>query len=434
MRLGAALVVAALSSSLTYDAHADEAYVIPPGREALLGKMLGDGKVTLAGCRFDGASIRQTIVEARYLCGKRTVPVRLSHASEAPADAEKTAKFAVHAPAEAKAPAGLVHEIAERVRANEAGFEWGDGRATAHSARPLPELEDLLPISLRADSEGGTDESFAAARALYDDRQFGEAADAFLALARRSPSPQVLAMLYVASNAEHPTVERAEARAKAADAAAGEPALAFAAGLALELAASQSVDDPSVREKLLERAVAYLGRAREGYASNPSVLVALALGQLRLGRISDASDLAKKAVAAAPGDPGGHYALALASRDADAKQALVELDAFVKLSGGRESFDDEPWVKLSRVREELDQRARGVNTHPSGSRVSRRGRVIALIAAGFAALLASRWFAKKKPATASADGAPVAAAPQGDAASVTPGEPPPAGDEPTPKS
>lgn len=92
--------------------------VIAPGNEPLLGEMLG-GSLP-GGCALTGASIERTRVVARYACAAGPASLTLQHPNDpaTPADAHRTAAFAVSGPGE------LRDAVAAQIRAREAAFRW----------------------------------------------------------------------------------------------------------------------------------------------------------------------------------------------------------------------------------------------------------------------------------------------------------------------
>ena len=102
-------------------------FVIPPGREDVLGQMTGVGAGQIAGCELLGAQVDKDHVVARYRCQESgAVSLWLVHPSAVEGRPRaRTEHFAlVDAPGEPPAPAALADLVAARVRAAEGGWEW----------------------------------------------------------------------------------------------------------------------------------------------------------------------------------------------------------------------------------------------------------------------------------------------------------------------
>jgi hypothetical protein len=101
------------------------AFAIPPGQEALVGRMLG-GDPLPGGCRFDGAAIEPRQIVARFACDGASSPltIELVHASLGPPAAPRTARFTLLTPPGAAPPAGFLDALAARMRREEGPWEW----------------------------------------------------------------------------------------------------------------------------------------------------------------------------------------------------------------------------------------------------------------------------------------------------------------------
>lgn len=113
----------------------DKEAVIPPGKEELLGEMLGLGATFPGDCKFatgeaDGPAIRVT-----YTCPTGEVVFQLVHPSRAALTATKTDRFAVTLQS-GSPPDGLAAALVSRIRSREGAFEWmwvGKGRRSRSS-------------------------------------------------------------------------------------------------------------------------------------------------------------------------------------------------------------------------------------------------------------------------------------------------------------
>lgn len=112
--------------------------VIPPGREELLAEMLGRGAVLPGECTFTSGQVESDVVTATYTCPAGAVVFTLRHPDKASSDATLTEKFGLDVKSGAP-PAGLMDELAARIRAREQGFEWTwvGSYATRQSPRVL---------------------------------------------------------------------------------------------------------------------------------------------------------------------------------------------------------------------------------------------------------------------------------------------------------
>ncbi|MEO7329821.1 MAG: SGNH/GDSL hydrolase family protein, partial [Minicystis sp.] len=114
------------------DAVEPSLHAIPSGNEAAFMGMLGGGEI--AGCRFEGAEIRSTLVHASYRCaGGQAAVIELYHPAESPGALATTVKFALVA-GDPAPPEALVRGLAARIQEREAPFAWvvvtrGDGSA-----------------------------------------------------------------------------------------------------------------------------------------------------------------------------------------------------------------------------------------------------------------------------------------------------------------
>ncbi len=99
-------------------------WVIPPGQEELLGKMLGAGEKLPGGCRLAKGDIQYSVINAVYNCDGKDVSLELAHPSQSKSAAgKKTAKFAISA-SEGAAPDALLDALVERAKASEGDFAW----------------------------------------------------------------------------------------------------------------------------------------------------------------------------------------------------------------------------------------------------------------------------------------------------------------------
>jgi hypothetical protein len=121
-------------------------FVIPPGEEPLLADILGSGKEPAVGCKFTDGKVESALIHATYACPGGEIVVDLRHPETAPADAVRTAKFALVV-SRGTAPAGFVDALMARIRAHEGQFEWKEvGGPTGGSA--IGGLPHIVPIAI----------------------------------------------------------------------------------------------------------------------------------------------------------------------------------------------------------------------------------------------------------------------------------------------
>jgi hypothetical protein len=121
----------------------DDKWIIPPGREELLGKILGVGTELPGGCHLVKGDIQFSVVNATYDCDGSQVVVQFAHPDQAgPAPAVTTKRFAIRSES-GTAPPDLLAGLEERARAQEGPFAWEE----APPSGPLQESQfgSLIP-------------------------------------------------------------------------------------------------------------------------------------------------------------------------------------------------------------------------------------------------------------------------------------------------
>jgi len=98
-------------------------YVVPPGQEETLARMLGRGVELPGGCRLAGVGADGPTVTAEYACGGDKFVFELRHPDGAPPGAARTQQFALISRS-ASVPVALRDALVALVRSNEAGFHW----------------------------------------------------------------------------------------------------------------------------------------------------------------------------------------------------------------------------------------------------------------------------------------------------------------------
>lgn len=112
--------------------------VIPAGQEELLVEMLGRG-VTLAECKLTSGEVDHAIIKATYACPEGEVVFELRHPDKAPANATRTARFAITL-LSGSPPAGLADALTSRIRSRETAFEWKLLESGPERSSPAPLL------------------------------------------------------------------------------------------------------------------------------------------------------------------------------------------------------------------------------------------------------------------------------------------------------
>jgi MYXO-CTERM domain-containing protein len=97
--------------------------VIPPGQEALLADMLGQGAALPGECRFAGGKVEGRSALVTYNCSAGEIVIELHHPSAAPVGATRTERFAVAVRRGSPAP-GMVEAVVSRIRSREGEFKW----------------------------------------------------------------------------------------------------------------------------------------------------------------------------------------------------------------------------------------------------------------------------------------------------------------------
>jgi hypothetical protein len=117
----------------------DAGEVIPPGQEALLAQMLGQGATLPGECRFTGGEANGPLVRSTYTCANGEVVFELRHPSDASTAAARTAKFALIVRS-GSPPPGLIDAVVSLIRSHEATFEWNE----IHPPSRRPSLGRIL--------------------------------------------------------------------------------------------------------------------------------------------------------------------------------------------------------------------------------------------------------------------------------------------------
>jgi tetratricopeptide (TPR) repeat protein len=335
-----------------------KARVIPPGQEALILALLGDGE-DLAGCRHESAAVEQTHVRASYRCGDRSVPVHLRSADDpaAPPTAERTAQFAVVVGE--GAPPGFAAAVAASVRAHEGPWRWGVGLdpATA-AAQPPPPVDEGSPAG-RVSPE--YERKYWILQELLRDQRHAEATELCIELARENDRFGGILGLLVANLAPtKPDAARVAAYGAAADAAPDDPLAQYIAGVAAHYSAHYRAQTVEEKKALYAIALRYLQRALPAYDFEPRVYIYLAVSHFRLGHQEEAERMIDRALTLDRKDPDAWYCRAEIHQHKEPAIALADLERYIEMTSdpGSITFGDKP-QRVQRMKERLQARLRG---------------------------------------------------------------------------
>jgi hypothetical protein len=145
-------LLGALGLAAAGEAVGVEEAIIPPGQEELLSEMLGRGATLPGECTFRGGQADPRAIRASYTCAGGEVIVELRHPDAAPADAVRTARFAIMERGGSPPPA-LIEALAQRIRSRETAFEWT--RLHRRSALDTALLITVIAIPAAAGLLGG---------------------------------------------------------------------------------------------------------------------------------------------------------------------------------------------------------------------------------------------------------------------------------------
>jgi hypothetical protein len=98
------------------------------------------------GCKFTDGQVESALVHATYACAGGEIVVDLRHPDTAPADAVRTAKFALVV-SHGTAPAGFMDALTARIRAHEGQFEWKEVGAPSEVSA-IHRLPRAVPIAI----------------------------------------------------------------------------------------------------------------------------------------------------------------------------------------------------------------------------------------------------------------------------------------------
>lgn len=339
------------------DADLPKTQVIPPGQEALVTRLLGEGE-DVAGCRYDAASIELTHVRATYACPGGAVTLELHPLAAAVTPVERTAQFALTVGA--GAPAGLAAAVAAHVRAHEAGWRWAVANApdavAAQPPRPAspegPPVQDVSPEFRQ---------KYALAHRLYREQRHAEAVAICTELARERPEwGGVLGMLVANLAPTQPDAARVAELVAAADAAPDDVLAQFMAGVGAHYSAHYKARTVDEKKALYRTALTYLERTRPHFDFEPRVFIYLAVSHFRLGHQEEAERLIEQAIALGRKDPDAFYCRAEIFQHKDPQRALKDLDTYIEMTTGPEyvTQGDKP-QRVQRLKEKIQARIRG---------------------------------------------------------------------------
>lgn len=318
---------------------------IPPGQEALLERMLGDGVPLPGGCRLETATVDRSVVRARYACAEgASVPLELHPAAADVAARQTTAQFAIAAPEgpgaadpETGAAAvrdALVAAVATLVRANEAQFRWTQvNRPPAGALDGVGAEESFagtLDHAAPAHPQTEAERRMARIEELYELDRNAEAYAMAVELAREDPAhPGVLGMIVSNLASTQPDHDRVAQLAAAADAAPEDTLAQFIAGVAAHYCAHYKARSNEDKKSLYAQALRYLERTRPAYDFEPRVYIYLAVSHFRLGHQDQAEALIEEAVHLDNQDADAYYCRAEIFQRKEPQRSLRDLRRYL---------------------------------------------------------------------------------------------------------
>jgi len=347
------MLVAAGLLALTAPAFAIE-YAIPPGQDAKIAQMLGEGEY-LAGCRLESAAIEQTLVRASYSCANdERLAVVLRHPSRAPATFATTQKFAIDGKTGDFTQA--LNAIEAKVREKEFEFQWLELQPVDLSHHDTP-VEMDAPRELAAVDDPKTAGTFELARQLHRLGKYDQALTLFIELARTKPQG-VLGHIVASLASSGITAERAQDLRDDADLHRDDALKQFIAGVAAHYAAHNNAVTQTGKPDLYRAAIRYLERAAPWLNTEPRVHIYLAVSHFRLGEQKEAEAAIERAVAlGADFDPDAYYCRAEIFQNADISRSIADLDHYIALTDPKVNPGDPPspskQARVKRMREHL---------------------------------------------------------------------------------
>lgn len=339
--------------ALTVPAFATD-YAIPPGQDAIIAKLLGEG-VALPYCRLENAAIEQTLVRALFSCKhEQQLAVELRHPSQNRGTFATTQKFALFGkPADLKLELAAV---AARIRENEADFQWIELQPVALSHHDTP-VEMDAPRELAAVDDPKTAGTFELARQLHRLGKYDQALAIFVGLAHTKPQG-VLGHIVASLASSGITAERAQDLRDDADLQRNDAIAQFVAGVAAHYAAHNNAVAENGKPDLYRAAIRYLERAAPWLNTEPRVHIYLAVSHFRLGEQKEAEAAIERAVAlGADFDPDAYYCRAEIFQNADISRSIADLDRYIALTDPKVNLGDPPspskQARVKRMREHL---------------------------------------------------------------------------------
>jgi tetratricopeptide (TPR) repeat protein len=308
---------------------------IPPGQEALLGRMLGEGAALPAGCTLDTATVDRSFVRAQYVCeGGAAVEIELHPASAAVQARQTTASFAIVADGPDTPREALVGAVTALVRAGEGRFQWKSvNRPSGVGVDPLSVQQSFAgTIDELAPAEPVTEFGRQVARVeeLYVADRNVEALELALALAREDPTHPGLLGLVVANIAStQPTRARVDELVAAADAAPDDMLAQFLAGVGAHYCAHYLARTPEEKRELYALSLRYLERTRPAFDFEPRVYIYLAVSHFRLGHQERAEQLIEQAVHLDRQDADAYYCRAEIFQRKEPQRSLRDLRRYL---------------------------------------------------------------------------------------------------------
>ncbi len=339
--LAAALVTGWASAGVDAQEEAPSAWVIPSGREAQLGALLGVGAARTAGCELLGVRIEPRRATGRYRCGASVTELTLAHVDTASPTDPAAGPFALRAEPRADR---LVVAVRRRIEAADTSRVWVRAwRGRRHFADlPVTEPATRAELAARVDPR-----ALSEAMGAYESGAYDEAARRFVGLARADARFGGWALAAWLRGSRDP------AELDGVAGPAGLRDLLVGAG-----ALARSREETLDAARLEQRALAFeaLGPGAE---SDARAAAYLALCHLDRGDLDRARELADRAVRLRPDLPEVYYHRAEIVRGREPARALLDLERFVdraervRARGGLASLEE-----LAEARRLLDAERR----------------------------------------------------------------------------
>lgn len=330
-------------------------FVIPAGQDALVARLLGEGKGLPGGCKLERGAIEQRMVVAQYRCdGERSLVLELRHRQAVLTAAMTTEQFAVTV--RSGDAAALLEALAGLLRQEESAFQWFRLPPPV-KPRAAPVELDAPPPSLAAIDDPKTADIFRHGIALHRAGDYQGALEVFVRLAKTKPKA-ILGHIVDSLARSGLTAQRAQDLRDDADLHREDPLKQFVAGVASHYAAHNNAVGEGGKPDLYRAALRYLDRAAPAFQSEPRLHIYLAVSHFRLGHQREAELAIEQAVAmGAEFDPDAFYCRAEIFQNKDLDRSIADLDRYIAMTDPKLSHGDAPspskQLRVRNMREHL---------------------------------------------------------------------------------